>query len=191
MIESARAYAPSVDESIFDSARRGVYGHFQLKEAPFRDTVNPRFLYRTRREERAYLQLKMFLEDKGALALVSGPSGVGKSLFLQCLLEELSQSEDYLPVSIFATPGMSLTSLLYEILYELHAEMPSFRRQAMIEVLHERIMGAAAAGHRVVLLLDEAHFLDSSALHLLRTLTNLESRRRSSARWCCLPRIRF
>ncbi|MBE7560737.1 AAA family ATPase [bacterium] len=176
MNETARAtVGPSVDGAFLEGGRKGVYGHFQLKEAPFRDAVNPRFLFRTRQAERAYLQLKMYLEDKGALALVTGRSGAGKSLFMQCLLEELSQSDEFRPIALFATPDMSLTGLLYEILYELDAEMPGFRRQAMLEQLHEKIMEEAAAGRRVVILLDEAHFLSSSALHLLRTLTNLES----------------
>lgn len=175
MLETLGGLAPLLEESVLGAGRKGFYEHFQLKEAPFRDTVNPRFLYRSRREERAHLRLKMFLEDKGALGLVTGPSGVGKSLLLQCLLEELSASGDYLPISLFATPGMSLSSLLYEILYELEAERPGFRRQAMLEQLHERILAEAQSRRRVVLLLDEAHFLSSSALHLLRTLTNLET----------------
>jgi general secretion pathway protein A len=166
---------PVMETASLDPVRRGFYSHFKLKEAPFRDTVNPRFLFRTPQYERSELRLKMFLEEREALALISGPSGCGKSLFMQCLLDDMD-SRQYIPISLFASPGMTITNLLYEILYELDAPVQSFRKQVMIEAIQEKILLEAESHRRIVIFLDEAHFLSSSALHLLRTLTNLESR---------------
>ena len=158
-----------------ERARKGLYEHFHLSEAPFRDTVNPRFLFRTARLERVQLQLQLFLEERDALAVVTGPSGTGKTLLMQCLLEEMDEMH-WCPVSLFATPGMTLSSLLYELAYELRIDFQGFRRQVLLEQIHERVLAEAGDGRRVVVMLDEAHFLSSSGLHLLRTLTNLESR---------------
>ena len=113
--------------------------------------------------------------DSGrALGMVWGQSGTGKTLLSQLVLENLD-TQRFLPILALATPKMSKTDLLREILSELEVEdIPRFSFP-MINCLHQRILHEERNRRRVVILFDEAHFLSSDALHLLRTLSNLET----------------
>lgn len=151
-----------------------IQSHFQLTNTPFADTVNPQFFYQTEAAEKAFFRMEHCIESGRALGLVWGQSGTGKTLISQLLLEHLD-SEKYLPVLALATPKMSKTDVLKEILTELEVEeIPRFSFP-MINAVHERILKEERQGRRVVILFDEAHFLSSDALHLLRTLSNLET----------------
>jgi general secretion pathway protein A len=70
---------------------------------------------------------------------------------------------------------MTKTPLLQEIATELGMKKPPFRSQVLLDLIHQRVMKEYAQGRRIVLLVDEAHFLASNSLHILRTLSNLET----------------
>lgn len=148
--------------------------HFSLTRLPFADTVNARFFYQTEAAERAFLRMEHCVESGRALGLVWGPSGSGKTLLSQLLLENLDP-ERHLPILVLATPRMSKTSVLRELLSELEVEDSPRGSFAMINLIHQRVLREQREGRRVVILLDEAHFLSTDALHLLRTLSNLET----------------
>jgi general secretion pathway protein A len=92
------------------------------------------------------------------------------------LLTGLSESE-FVPVVVCAHPGMSKMALLGCILDELDIPRPGGRENAQkyLEALHSYLMQAYAMGQRVLVVIDEAHFLPSDQLHMVRTLTNLET----------------
>jgi general secretion pathway protein A len=72
---------------------------------------------------------------------------------------------------------MSKTALLGCILDELDIARPLGREnvQVYLESIHSFLMQSYAMGQRVVMVIDEAHFLPSDQLHMIRTLTNLET----------------
>lgn len=151
-----------------------VSKHFSLLRSPFADTVNPDFFFQTSQHERAYHRMKLCIQDGRALGLVWGPSGTGKTLLSQILLRELNPVK-HVPVVILATPHMSKTGLLREIVKELEMETPARTADDLLDVIHQRIIDEHHAGRRVVIFMDESHFLSSQALHMVRTLTNLET----------------
>jgi len=80
----------------------------------------------------------------------------------------------YKPVLVLAYPGMSRAGLLAAILSEL--EIPAARfAHDRLQQIQEAALGLYNAGGRLVIIIDEAHFLQADALHLLRTLSNLET----------------
>jgi len=151
-----------------------IQEHFGFSKTPFADTVNAKFFYQTEAAERAFFRMEHCVETGRALGLVWGTSGTGKTLISQLLLENLD-SERFLPILVLATPKMSKTDVLREILSELEVKDVPRLAFPMLNRVHERILREERAGRRVVILLDEAHFLSSDALHLLRTLSNLET----------------
>jgi len=150
--------------------------HFGLQRVPFNDSVNPEFFYRTETHEMAFVRMMMCANQHKALGLVWGRSGTGKTLLAQMLLSGLSETE-FIPIVILANPGMSKTALLGCILDELDIARPLGREsiQAYLECIHSFLMQSYAMGQRVVMVIDEAHFLPSDQLHMIRTLTNLET----------------
>ena len=151
-----------------------VYKYFNLTQNPFRDTVNPKFFFQTEIHEKAYFRMKYCIEDERAIGLVTGPSGSGKTLLSQLLLRDMDP-EKFLLLVILCSPQMTKTALLREILGELEVEAPSGGTRPLLDAVHQKVLDEYQNGRRVVLLVDESHFLSSEALHLLRTISNLET----------------
>lgn len=149
--------------------------HFKLSSHPFVDSVNPSYFFRTEAHEEAFLAMKQCIEDNVALGLTTAISGTGKTLLTQVLLQEL-EDERHQAILVLAYPGMSRTALLREIGGELGlGELPE-RASApkLITVIQQHIIQQYLRGIRLVLIIDEVHFLKPDALHILRTLSNIE-----------------
>jgi len=151
-----------------------MLGRFGLKLNPFTDTVNPEFFYRTEQHERAFFRMQVCAADHRAIGLVSGPSGTGKTLLSQMFLRQLDPNR-FIPLVILCTPGMTKSALLREILSEMEEECESGKIHDLLWTLHQRIIQEYQNGRRIILLVDEAHFLSSDGLHMIRTLSNLET----------------
>ncbi len=149
--------------------------HFKLSAQPFADSVNPQFFYRTEAHEEAFLAMKQCVEDHVSLGLTTAVSGTGKTLLTQVLLQELDPQR-YHAILVLAYPGMARTALLKEILAELGVKEGAERAgiHRLIDAIQRRIVELFQRGVRLVIIIDEVHFLNVEALHLLRTLSNIE-----------------
>jgi general secretion pathway protein A len=148
--------------------------HFDFDIHPFADTVNPAFFFQTHKHERALVRTMYAVTDRRGLGLIWGVSGSGKTFVSQMLLRKLDR-EKFEPVLLLCAPGMTKTPMLREIMFELGEEEPPYRAQNLLDMIQQRVMEEHAKGRRIVLLVDEAHFLASNSLHTVRTLTNLET----------------
>jgi len=159
----------STDESDF----RLFYG---LKDNPFPDSVNPAFFYKTNSHELAYVRMTLAVRNDVSLGLVTGPSGTGKTLISQMVLQNLDPAE-HVPAVVLVSPAMSKMALLKEILNELGLELPDQKvlsAQDLLNVLQSYIIDLYQKGQKLVLLIDECHFLAADSLHMLRTISNIE-----------------
>lgn len=147
---------------------------FGLKQNPFRDTLDTDLFFRTRQHEEALIKIKIGVEDRHALIMLTGQSGTGKTLVSQLVLRGLDQSR-YIPAFIYAYPGMSKGALLGAILGEIGITHPARYTQQRLSQFQDQALALHQKGRRLVIIIDEAHFLQADALHLLRTLSNLET----------------
>ncbi len=146
---------------------------FGLRGNPFKDTIDTDLFFRTQQHEEALLKLKIGIEDKHALVLLTGISGTGKTLASQVTLQGLDTAR-FEPVFVFVYPGMGKGALLGAILADLNTEGGRFVHQRLAR-LQEVALKIHEQGRRLVIIIDEAHFLKADALHILRTLSNLET----------------
>jgi general secretion pathway protein A len=148
---------------------------FSLAAQPFADNVNPEFFFRTEAHEEAFMAMKQCIEEHVSLGLTTAISGTGKTLLTQVLLQELDPRL-YKPILVLAYPGMSRTALLREIVAELKVEnLPArLTTHAVIAAIQGHIINLYLKGMRLVLIIDEVHFLSADSLHILRTLSNIE-----------------
>jgi general secretion pathway protein A len=144
-----------------------------FKKNPFKDTIDTDLFFLTRQHEEALVKLKIGIEDKHALILLAGVSGTGKTLASQVVLKALDPAR-FLPVFVFVHPGMGKGALLAAILEELELKRGRFV-QDRLRILQEEALRLFDQGQRLVIVIDEAHFLKAEALHVLRTLSNLET----------------
>lgn len=149
--------------------------HFHLHLHPFADNVNPEFFFRTEAHEEAFILMKRAVEDDAALALCTALSGTGKTLLTQILLQELPAARCRTVLTL-VYPEMSRTALLRDILVELDVEPPGRATSVhmLLSTIQQEIIRLHRQGKKLVLIIDEAHFLNADALHILRTLSNIE-----------------
>jgi len=150
--------------------------HYGLNENPFADCVSPTYFFRTENHADAFRSMTRAVDFKASLGLVTGPSGTGKTLVTQLLLQHLEDPQ-YHAVLVLVTPGLSKTGLLREILSELNLPLPVGvnRVQDLVKLLSNHIIELHQQGQRLVLLIDECHLLSSDCLHIVRTLSNIET----------------
>ncbi len=148
---------------------------YKLNVNPFLDSVNPELFFRTPIHEDAYLKMKKCIEDDISIGITTAVSGTGKTLLTQILLSELDPRK-YKPIIILVYPQISKTGLLKEILSELNVENIPQRatvHQLVMQIQNE-IFELYKNGIKLIILIDEVHFLDGDSLHILRTLSNIE-----------------
>ncbi len=148
-------------------------GQFGFNKNPFKDNIDTDLFFRTRQHEDAALKIRIGLEDKHALILLTGVSGTGKTLVSQIALRSMQDSL-YKPTLVFAYPGMSRAGLLAAILEELNMPAARFVHDRLQQI-QDTALDLFQQGRRLVIIIDEAHFLKADALHILRTLSNLET----------------
>ena len=149
--------------------------HFRFRENPFPDNVDPRFFFRTEAHEDAYIHMHRCIEEHVAVGLTTAPSGTGKTLLTQILLNEMDPTRVE-PALVLAWPGMSRTGLLRELAGEMGIDDLSPRatlHQAM-SAIQERIVALHREGRKLVVMIDECHFLGHEPLQMIRTLSNIE-----------------
>ncbi|MDH5297972.1 MAG: AAA family ATPase [Desulfobulbaceae bacterium] len=149
---------------------------FGLKENPFRDSLDPNLFFRTRQHEEALLKIRIGIDDGHALILLSGASGTGKSMVSQVALRDIGHGHE--TALVFVYPGMGKGQLLDAILSEMGEKETGRFTQQRLDLLQQKSVALYREGKRLVVMIDEAHFLKADALHLLRTLANLETARR-------------
>lgn len=158
-----------------DDTKKSFLSHFGFEINPFSDSVNTEFYFQSKEHKDIYEKMKLCVEQNISLGLCAGQSGTGKTMITQLLLNNLDKAK-YKTVVVLISPGMTKTSLLKEILSELN--VPSIpntgQTYELLRILQEEVIRTYQDGRRFVIMIDEAHFLDSSALHLLRTISNIE-----------------
>jgi type II secretory pathway predicted ATPase ExeA len=149
---------------------------YGLKENPFADSVHPQFFFRTDGHAEGFRSMTMAVEFRASLGMVTGPSGTGKTLVSQLLLQHFD-SPKYRVVLVLVTPGLSKTGLLREILSELDLALPVGipRVQDLVKQLSNHIIELHEQGQRLVIIVDECHLLSADCLHIVRTISNIET----------------
>ena len=119
--------------------------------------------------------MKQCIEEHVSLGLCTAISGTGKTMLTQVLIQNLDPRL-YQPVLVLAYPGMSRLALLGEIAGELKLEGLPARpnTRTLISAIQGHIIRLYLQGLRLILIIDEVHFLSADSLHLLRTLSNIE-----------------
>lgn len=146
--------------------------YWGLKEKPFENTPDPRFLYRSSKHEEAISRLLYaVLENKGG-ALLTGEYGSGKTLVARVLLlEKWIKSQAIL---IF-NPRLEVEEFLQEIAHQLcGGHLPQSKRDLL-----NRISASLSDNYRdhkkTILAVDEAQaILSDEIFEELRLLLNLQ-----------------
>ncbi len=146
--------------------------YWQVETKPFESTSDERFYYPSEVHQGAMLKLRYAIENRRGSALLTGATGLGKTLMIQALANQLPR--EYSPLVHLVFPQMPIDQLLAYIAGSLTGEtmasMPS--TQQSLRRLERALDENAETGGHAVIAIDEAHLLEEPTLETLRLLMN-------------------
>ena len=137
--------------------------HFHMTALPFCESIPADRILRDERITQGLARLE-YLTAAGTLALITGPTGVGKSSLLKLFLASLNRHR-YQPLYIYLT-HVRPSGLLRLIVSALGETPISGKEQLFLQILQK----ARHSELTTLLVLDEAHLIAPEALTDLRLL---------------------
>jgi len=148
---------------------------FGLSEKPFAITPDPRYLYLSERHAEALAHLMYGINEAGGFVQLTGEIGTGKTTIVRSLLAQAPKDAE---IALILNPKITAPEFLLTICEELGIGVPDSALDSLkdlVDILSHYLLRAHAAGHRVVLVVDEAQNLSPQLLEQVRLLTNLET----------------
>ena len=148
---------------------------FGLSEKPFAITPDPRYLYLSERHAEALAHLLYGINEAGGFVQLTGEVGTGKTTIVRSLLSQAPKDAE---IALILNPKITAPEFLLTICEELGIGVPDSALGSLkdlVDILSHYLLRAHAAGHRVVLVVDEAQNLSPQLLEQVRLLTNLET----------------
>ena len=137
--------------------------HFNLNSHPFTEKPPIGWLLRDEHTDQALARLEFF-KEQGAIAVIIGQTGLGKSSLLRLFIHELPQNR-YQPLYLHLTP-LNANAFLRLIVIKL-GENPKLGKDRMLLQILERIHQNDKC---TLFIIDEAHLIDPKTLTDLRLL---------------------
>jgi general secretion pathway protein A len=142
-----------------------MYGdYWKLARLPFECDCDPQFYFRGPSHEAALLKLQYVVEQRKGIGLLVGGHGVGKT-YLTRVLED-SLAPHCRPVVRLMFPQLSATELLSFLADQLEAEptrlLDASQLHAIVRRLESRIATLAADGLQPLVIIDDAHLIESA-----------------------------
>ncbi len=150
---------------------------YQLKEKPFLNNLDPRFIYNSGNFEEGFARLALnILELNSGISMITGGIGCGKTTLSTALKKELEKRK--IPVGLITNPKLPITQLFKKVLERFGISETPGTKFKIFSVLEEFLEAESGKGHSPVLIIDEAQHLSKTVLEELRLLTNLEDEMR-------------
>jgi general secretion pathway protein A len=145
---------------------------YHLRQQPFGVTPDPAYLYPTRTHRDALDSFLDGIKEGRGFFTLIAKPGMGKTTLLYQLLDELHDTAR--TVFLFQTQCESREFFEY-LLNELGVDTTGMGLVLMHSKLNEILFAEMIAGRRFVLIVDEAQNLDDSVLETVRLLSNFET----------------
>jgi type II secretory pathway predicted ATPase ExeA len=150
--------------------------YWQMATKPFENNSDMRFYYPAETHQGALLKLRYAVENRRGAALLCGSAGLGKSLIVRALLQQLDAV--YSPHVHMVFPQMPADQLLGYLAESLANDGPVDQVPSIghsVRVIEQVLEENVAAGKHAVVVIDEAQDLDDAdTLETVRLLLNFE-----------------
>lgn len=148
---------------------------WQLQCKPFDNAFDPALYYPNEAHQGALLKLRYALEQHCGCALLTGPSGIGKTMLIHDLLQRLG--DEFYPRTNVVYPRMPAAELMSFLALRFGGpDIDHATLHASVKSLEQLLMQNSYDGQHAVIVLDEAHLLDTREhLEMVRLLTNFET----------------
>jgi len=149
--------------------------YWKLKEKPFENTPDPRFIFYSQRYEEALSRMLYAMRERKGAALLTGEYGSGKTLLSRVLWEELRQENRY-QAAFILNPRLSGLEFIQEIYYQFSGVTNSPPGKIdLFHYLHKILYASHDAGRHCIIVVDEAQAIqDEEIFEELRLLLNFQ-----------------
>jgi type II secretory pathway predicted ATPase ExeA len=145
--------------------------YFGFSRLPFDRQIAPGALYRSVSHQEARARIG-FLISQGALGLITGEVGAGKTCAARAAVAGLDRSRH--TIIYLANPAVGTRGVYCQIVQALGGEPYHYKANLIPQACELLERERTERAKQVVLLIDEAHLLSVSQLEELRLLTNAE-----------------
>jgi general secretion pathway protein A len=151
--------------------------YWQLTAKPFERTADRATFYASESHQGALVKLRYALDNRNGLIVLSGPAGIGKTLLIHLIQQELSDA--YRPFVHLVFPQLTPDEFLVYLADHLgapQADPPRYTVDQSIRRLEYVLVENARQQHHAVVVIDEAQLLeDAGLLETVRLLLNFEN----------------
>ena len=147
--------------------------YWGLKEFPFENVPDPKFMYFSPDFEEALIRLLYAVERKKGAALLTGEVGCGKTTLSRVLIQRLS--ENNADISLITNPSLDPPDFLKEILYQFGiSPAVNSTKSDLLSMLNSRMLENMREEKITVLIIDEAQVISTATFEEVRLLLNFQ-----------------
>ncbi len=154
-------------------------GEAGLQEQPFRTHGRPLVFVRYSSQQAAFDFLQDTLKRERGLGLFQGPPLSGKTVIIRHFAESLS---DDAAVAVVDGAGLNTTALLEAVLSQFGYDLKFSSVNELINMVKVFVLQQTASDHPPLLIVENTHALNPSALRVLCELAGLKVRTKSALR---------
>jgi type II secretory pathway predicted ATPase ExeA len=141
--------------------------HYGLKEKPFEETADPKFLWLGQRQLTTYNAVKQGILNNEGITLLTGEVGTGKTVLLNHLAESLKSR---VLISRIFNPDLDIPDFLNSLSDSIR---PGGSFEDKVSFLSQLIL-AGSDKKMILVIIDEAHHLSDSLLDELSLLLKIQ-----------------
>jgi len=146
---------------------------YGFKESPFTITPNSRYIFFSKNHREAFAHLFYGVTNRAGFIELTGEVGAGKTTVIRTLLNQLD--DDHYRTALILNPCLSGLELMRSINREFGVPSEELNSSELLQELNRFLLTENAAGHTVVLVIDEAQNLSPQVLEQIRLISNLET----------------
>ena len=146
---------------------------YGLRERPFSETPDPRFLFLTPGHREALAQLIYGVQEGKGFIVLTGEVGTGKTTLLRTFMERIGTSSTH--VAFIFDSTMPYDGLVEYMLEDFGIPSAGKTRAQRLFALNRFLIECRRAGQTAAVVVDEAQNLSLANLEHLRLLSNFET----------------
>lgn len=147
--------------------------YWKLKEKPFDNTPDPRFLYHSPQHEEALMRLLYAVEDKKGAAVLSGEYGSGKTTLSRVLISRVDPNK--FKVITITNPQLPPIEFLQEIARQMGSDSLPEKKIDLLNIINDILNRNASLNRHTIIFIDEAQLIDKKEVfEELRLLLNFQ-----------------
>src|SRR5687767_5055493 len=151
-----------------------------MSTTPFARNHDPKWLYLCPQHKEAILKLRWTVQEHGGLSLIRADVGAGKSFLIEYLMHTWPSQLGWRCAKVQNTGTITTARALIKEICMAFGLEPTYSAKEMVTRLENWLVTEVySTDATVVLFIDEAQSIDSRAMHVIRDLLNLETRRRN------------